>query len=345
MLDLITNENLAANNATRRHNGDIFAHHKSLDDVSLFEQYAKIRRVPIEAIIPIRGFDGDLIQHPEPITKYSALYNDATGTVLETRPVAETYKLVPHDVMFKRSSDIIQSSGLPLNDIDIYDNLYDGGRRSHRVVFFNDLKETIADSSDVVRCRLDIFNSVDGTWKFQVFSGAYRDLCRNTQVFGGKKAYQQNHKHTKNLSPDAMVTKAGLALQLWEGQVDAMRTWRMTRMNEEQFGEIIKATICKPKGAAAEHGVRSQVNERLYNYLIHRFREELPELGKTMWAGYNALTHWSTHVDEEYTTDDGKTYQTGKKTANKADVRRNRATDVRAVIESDEWKAFEGVAA
>ena len=45
---------------------------------------------------------------------------------------------------------------------------------------------------------------------FQVFSGAYRDLCRNTLVFGGQKAYHQQAKHTRNLSTTALMTKAKL---------------------------------------------------------------------------------------------------------------------------------------
>ena len=53
-------------------------------------------------------------------------------------------------------------------------------------------------NNDEVTCRLDVFNSVDMSWAFQVFSGAYRTLCRNTQVFGGEKSYQQKHLHTSN---------------------------------------------------------------------------------------------------------------------------------------------------
>jgi hypothetical protein len=39
-----------------------------------------------------------------------------------------------------------------------------------------------------ITARADIINSVDLSWAFQVFSGAYRDYCRNTCVFGGQKS-------------------------------------------------------------------------------------------------------------------------------------------------------------
>lgn len=344
MLDIIMNENLAASKAKAK-GGDVWAVHHNINDASLFETFAKIRRVPIEAVVPFKSEGGGEIHQPQRMTGYDALFNSATNEVLNTRPVGATYNLVPHDELFASQAEMLSQSDLPMGNIEVCDRLYDGGLRAHRTVYFHDLKADIGDSTDVVRCRMDIFNSVDMSWAFQVFSGAYRDLCRNTQVFGGVKAYHQKRKHTANLSPEAIIGKASGGLAMWEGQVDIMQNWQRTRLNEEQFADILKATLCRKTGAAAEYVEGKQVNERLFNYMIHRYREELPELGATMWAAYNALTHWSTHVDEEYVRDDGVTIQTGKRTANKANVRRIRSDKVRDVITSTPWKELERVAA
>jgi len=345
MLDVITTGGLAAEKAKAK--GDaVWSVHHDIGDTSLFSKYAKIRRVPIAADVPqiIDGLESNIIRS-EPVYEYQALYNEAMGEILNTRPVGKSYNLVPHDVLFATQADMLYSSDLPAGgNVEVCDRLYDGGLKAHRTIYFHDLKADVGRSDDVVRCRMDVFNSVDMSWAFQVFSGAYRDLCRNTQVFGGVKAYHQKRKHTRNLSPEAIIGKAAMGLSMWDGQVELMRNWKASPLSEEQFASILANTICKKAGAAQENGQGSAVNETKLNYLIHRYREELPELGATKWAGYNALTHWSTHVDATWEDEDGKTRQTGKKTAVLHNVRRIRSDAVRSVIESPAWECA-GVAA
>ena len=43
---------------------------------------------------------------------------------------------------------------------------------------------------------------------------------------------------------------------------------------------------------------KSQLHTRVSSTVLDRFEKETPDLGNTMWAGYNALTHWATHTDE-----------------------------------------------
>jgi hypothetical protein len=335
MLDIVTTQGAAAEQAKAK--GDsVWSVHHDLNDTSLFSKFAKIRRVPISAELPLDG--GGFT--PMDIDGFDALYNEAMGEVLNTRPVGSSYNLVPHDTLFGTQADMIRESDLPTGNVEVCDRLYDGGLKAHRTVYFHDLKADVGRADDVVRCRMDIFNSVDMSWAFQVFSGAYRDLCRNTQVFGGMKAYHQKRKHTRNLAPEAIIGKAAMGLSMWDGQVELMREWKERPMSETQFSDVLAATICKKAGAAQDNGHGKAVNERLMNYLVHRYREELPELGATRWAAYNALTHWSTHVNEEWTGDDGITRQTGKKTATLHNVRRKRADDVRAVIESPAWQGM-----
>jgi len=334
MLDIVTTRGLAAEKA--RAKGDsVFSTHHDLMDCSLYTKFARIRRVPISAELPIDGGGSSPIN----IEGYDALYNDAMGEVLNTRPVGQSYNLVSHDILFATQADLLMTSDLPANgNVEVCDRLYDGGLKAHRTVYFHDLKADVGRADDVVRCRMDIFNSVDMSWSFQVFSGAYRDLCRNTQVFGGMKAYHQKRRHTTRLSPESIIGKAAMGLAMWDGQVELMREWKDTLMDELTFSDILSKTICKKEGASQENGHGNPVNERLMNYLIHRYREEYPELGRTKWAAYNALTHWSTHIDATYERDDGKIIQTGRKSATQHNVRRFRANSVRAVIESPAWE-------
>ena len=320
--------------------------HKDYTDVSFYETYSKIKKVELDALIPVPNDDPDhgVVTTPDRLYGYFGLYNSSLDKLLETRPVSSTYKLVPHHELFHEQAKILGQSDLPLENITVKDQLYKGGLQAHRTIFFHDLETTVSNNKDKVLSRIDIFNSCDMSWSFQVFSGAYRDLCRNTLVFGGQKAYHQQAKHTRNLSTTALMTKASIGLEFWNNQKEIMLNWRAKDMSLEQFGQILKQTICKKKSKSAELNLTNPVNETKLNYLLDRFEKETPELGKTMWAGYNALTHWSTHTDETIEKEiDNKLVKirSGKSTADKPSVQRTRNDEVRTVIECDAWKELE----
>ena len=320
--------------------------HKDYTDVSFYETYSKIKKVELDALIPVPNDDPDhgVVTTPDRLYGYFGLYNSSLDKLLETRPVSSTYKLVPHHELFHEQAKILGQSDLPLENITVKDQLYKGGLQAHRTIFFHDLETTVSNNKDKVLSRIDIFNSCDMSWSFQVFSGAYRDLCRNTLVFGGQKAYHQQAKHTRNLSTTALMTKASIGLEFWNNQKETMLNWRAKDMSLEQFGQILKQTICKKKSKSAELNLTNPVNETKLNYLLDRFEKETPDLGKTMWAGYNALTHWSTHTDETIEKEiDNKLVKirSGKSTADKPSVQRTRNDEVRTVIECDAWKELE----
>ena len=322
--------------------------HRDYTDVSFYEDNSKIKKVELDALIPYEPIrDGEKVQgvyEPTRLDGYFGLYNSSLDKLLATRPVSNTYQLVPHHELFAEQAKILGQSDLPLDNVTIKDQLYKDGLQAHRTIFFHDLETTVSNNKDKVLSRIDIFNSCDMSWSFQVFSGAYRDLCRNTLVFGGQKAYHQQAKHTRNLSTTALMTKASIGLEFWNNQKDTMLNWRAKDMSLEQFGQILKQTICKKKSKSAELNLTNPVNETKLNYLLDRFEKETPDLGKTMWAGYNALTHWATHTDETIEREiDNKLVKirSGKSTADKPSVQRTRNDEVRTVIECDAWKELE----
>ena len=320
--------------------------HRDYADVSFYENNSKITKVELDALIPVPNGDTsqEEITTPDRLHGYFGLYNSSLDRLLVTRPVSSTYQLVPHHELFGEQAKILSQSDLPLDNVTVVDQLYKDGLQAHRIIYFHDLEKSVGDKQDKVLCRIDIFNSCDTSWSFQVFSGAYRDLCRNTMVFGGQKSYHQVAKHTRNLSTTALMTKASIGLEHWTSQSEQMDKWSTTPMNIEQFGNVLKETICKKKGKSAELNLTNPVNETKLNYLLDRFEKEQVELGNTMWSGYNALTHWSTHTDETIEKEiDNKVVKirSGKSTADKPSVQRTRNDEVRTVIECEAWKELE----
>jgi len=331
MLDIVTTTPKAIENCRNR-GGDMWSTHHDISDVSLYERFAKFRPVPIEAVLPV----GDGIEEPQRMDGFSALQNKATGNVIDVTPFKGSYTLKPHDLLMAEQAQTIQRSELPLGNVEVVDRIFEEGVRVHRTIYFHDLANALGTTTngekDVVRCRLDVFNSVDKSWAFQIFSGAYRDLCRNTLVFGGEKAYHQKKKHVGSMSTEAMTEKAVMGLDMWANQSEQMRLWQDRKMTEGQFVDILKTTLCKKESKAAKHEGLAEsvaVNERRLNYLLERFAEERKELGETLWAGYNALTHWATHLPDarEKGRDEKKRFD------------RNNA--VRQLISGEAWQSLE----
>jgi hypothetical protein len=328
MLDIVTTTPKAIENCKAR-GGDIWSTHHDIGDVSLYENFAKFRPVPIEAVLSL----GNGIEEPQRMADFSALQNVATGNVIDVTPFKGSYTLKPHDLLMAEQADVVQRSELPLGNVEVIDRIFEEGVRVHRTILFHDLTSRIGSGSDVVRCRLDMFNSVDKSWAFQIFSGAYRDLCRNTLVFGGEKAYHQKKKHVGSMSTEAMTHKAVMGLDMWSNQSEQMKLWQQAKMTDRQFTDILKETICRKNTKAAELEESVSINERKLNYLLERFAEEKRELGQTMWAAYNALTHWATHLPDAQ--------ERGR--AEKKRFDRNGA--VRGIIEGPAWQYLEGLAA
>ena len=337
MLDLIPNNSRVSNirDGVQYEHGDPF-------DLSLFTDRAVFERVPIEAQTywEDRTAYGELIQQvvePVKLDGYDAIFNRATGQLVDMRPVPKTYQLVPHQDMMQVQAE--QLAGSPLGGrLRVVDRLFEAGKKAHRTIYFEDLKADVKSRAgdDSVVPRLDVFNSIDMSWAFQVFSGAYRDLCRNTLVFGGKKAYHQKKKHTRNLDTASLTGKAVLSLDMFQNQREQMDRWASLGLTSRQFGDMLAETICKREARPSDKPDERPVNKGLLDYLVYQFEDEAHELGETVWAGYNALTHWSTH-----TLDTPRS----KGTQKQHDTQRVRANAVREVLTSDAWRVLEGVAA
>ena len=307
--------------------------HSDPFDLSLFTDRAVFERVPIAAEIEEPYYD-DTVVHSVGLDNYHAILNKATGQLVDMRPIPKTYQLVPHQDMMKVQAQQLEDSPLG-GRLRVVDRLFEAGKKAHRTIYFEDLKADVKSrqGSDSVVPRLDVFNSIDMSWSFQVFSGAYRDLCRNTLVFGGEKAYHQKRRHTRNLDTSALTGKAVLSLDMFQNQREQMDRWASLGLSSRQFVDVLSETICKRKPRPSD-GEEQPVNKSLLNYLGDQFEEEAKELGETMWAGYNALTHWSTHTLEK-----------GREKQKQHDAQRKRADIVRDVLTSEPWQVLEGVAA
>ena len=299
-------------------------------DTSLYISNCVFEPVPILA---------DVDGLPQEMPRYFGLFNRSLGELLDMTPFKDSYNLVHHREVFEKQAEQLQASQLGGQRMRVIDRIFEGGKKAHRTIYFPDMTSEVNSraAQDTVTPRLDVYNSIDKSWSFQVFSGAYRDLCRNTLVFGGEKSYHQKKKHTRNLDTEALTNKAVLSLDLFTNQRDQLNRWTGAGLSLNQFSDILADTICKREEKASDRFddvERPAVNKGLMDTLCDQYKEETIELGETMFAGYNALTHWSTHTLET---------KRSKKNQKQHDTQRMRSNLVRDVITSDSWRALEGV--
>ena len=318
-------------------NGTVTVTHDDITDVSLFADQGSVHKVQLT---DPKG---------RALPGYFGLENTVTGELLDSPPVSTGYKIVDHAKAFEhQAKTILGNPELPHGNFTVVDKIINGGRKTTRAIYFNDLTWDIDGRGQGVTARADLINSIDMSSAFQIFSGAYREYCENTCVFGGKKTYHQKQKHTRNLSPEALIAKAILSMAMFDQHREQMQNWRTIDLHPSQWVEIMEQTLCAKTGAGVSlsSDKRARVNGKLLDYMTHRFQQESRELGNTLWAGYNALTHWATHTDEtfERESEDGKivTLQTGRKGSNRDLVQIDRNDKVRKVLDSEAWQVLEG---
>ena len=198
--------------------------HTNLLDVSLFD-------MPIESkvnpTILLKDMNG--IEQKATMDNQVVVYRPDTMDILG-RSRSNKYKIVePKELYTAHAKKLLEQKDLPLSDVIVDDYVYEGGRKQKRTVTLPSLTKQMNDGSKV-SMRSDIFNSVDMSWLYQAFAGAYRDLCRNSLVFGGQRMYHIKQKHTKGLNVLSTLKSVG-------------NTFKLFNENQELMDKMLKQEI------------------------------------------------------------------------------------------------------
>ena len=275
--------------------------HTNLMDVSLFDFPIKKVTSPL---IQLENVKGELEQVT--MDKQVIVYRPDTMEVLGNSRSSK-YKIVEPAILFQKHAEKMMSSpDLPKNVV-VTDSLYEGGKKQKRTVAFPDLTHVMPDNSKV-NMRTDIFNSVDMSWMYQAFAGAYRDLCRNSLVFGGKRMFHIKQKHTTGLNVSATLNQITKTIEMFNENKDLMDKMINQKVSLEQVAYILAQNIAKKKSGLSRYGIQQkvEVNKKLLDYFLFQFDKETGNLGSTVWNLFNALTHWSTHIDDTFERENEK---------------------------------------
>ena len=209
---------------------------------------------------------------------FTAVVRDDTGTVLGVH--RKGYKAVPNKELYQGFEDVLMEADISLAGFTVEDHIAYHGRRVSRDYIFPGV--TVEPRvGDTVELKVSVVNSFDAYKAFQVFVAGYRLWCTNGAVsrIDGVNVYG---RHTKGFGVQFAVGKINQALEKYMALSNDWRKWAGREISDAQATQTFEAF--------------PDVN----NTLLKRFEEywttESGESGKTVWALYNTLTHWSTHA-------------------------------------------------
>ena len=276
--------------------------HNNLLDVSHFDMPIKSETNPTILLKDMNGIEQKAIMDNQVV-----VYRPDTMDILG-RSRSNKYKIVePKELYTAHAKKLLEQKDLPLSDVIVDDYVYEGGRKQKRTVTLPSLTKEMNDGSKV-SMRSDIFNSVDMSWLYQAFAGAYRDLCRNSLVFGGQRMYHIKQKHTTGLNVLSTLKSVGNTFKLFNENKELMDKMLKQEISLKTMAHILASNICKKKESSKQllGDTSISVNYKLLDYFIDRIEQESGNLGYTVWNLYNALTHWSTHIDDSFERLDDK---------------------------------------
>ena len=316
--------------------------HKNLFDVSMFDIPTKTITNPQVILKNQNGEEVKAVMDNQVIV-YRPDTLEFMGNSRSTK-----YKVVDPKELYlthaKRLTELseIKENNFSLSNIKIIDKVYEGGRKQHREIQFPDLHKKFDDGS-IVNMRSDVFNSLDMSWLYQCFAGAYRDLCANGLVFGGQRMFHVKSKHTKGLNVGATLRQVTNTIKHFEENWQLMEAMMNRQISLKGMAHILANNICakKMKSKQLLDDTKVEPNYKLLDYFIDKIERESGSLGYTVWNLYNALTFWSSHIDDEFERIDengnARTIKMTRAGSKPHTARTKREDKIREFMNSKDW--------
>ena len=280
--------------------------------------------------------------------EYQSLYTKPMDSIERGEFHPDYHRLVPNKVVSVRSDtqDILGFHSLQYKGV----NFRDGIDRCRDIIIKSDLADdsvteeilvtpnskqcvvtytlpnVMIDTPDRDKAALMIImtNSFNGVWAFSIQVGLKQWACFNTQI-SATDGLVYKSRHNRFLNLDHAVSVITKSIPILHEQTELWRQW----LNEECFNSDALKII----GAATKNqflidnyrqvtatGFRQQVRRsKNVAHLWGAWEKYKRSLGSNMWAMYNTLTDWSTHVE-------------AKKSGSVASIRSRRENIVKKVI-------------
>ncbi len=255
----------------------------------------------------VRGDDGGFINAGP---KHQAIVRTDEEAILGIH--GSRYKVRPYSEQVNRLMEVVEGLG---HEVSVSEKVYGSGEQYRREILFKDLKIE-PKVNDIVKFRIDLFNSYDGSWAEQFVCWAFRLWCLNgctTSDFSVRSVI----KHTNSeFNRELAVNRIENAIEMFFQSETEFRRWIGRETSTQEIEHLFIRTIAHaPTKKDKFHFSKPCLDSLMLNYA-----HEDP----TLWGAYNAATSWATHIGE-------------KVRGAPQNVERNRNNAVAKMLRAPEW--------
>lgn len=220
-----------------------------------------------------------LSQYQE-ISNYKTLINSESGDVFGI--LSKKYQLVKHEDAIEMVEEAIEKSP-EYGKYDKQITFPSKGGKMHATYIFPEVEVPVT-SGDSINPKIEIFNSYDGQWRFNIIFGAFRLVCSNGLVIG-EKVFQYQAKHFSTF--DEMIVKKTLkeSMDAFSEQTQIWKTWVNKVLAPDQYEQIMEQL---PLGKKQRKEIRTEVEVSSGISL-----EQQKHL--TWWIFFNILCQYVSH--------------------------------------------------
>tara|TARA_B100000508_G_scaffold135612_1_gene127618 strand:- start:138 stop:998 length:861 start_codon:yes stop_codon:yes gene_type:complete len=213
-----------------------------------------------------------------------------TGQVLGIH--GSKYKPIAHKDVVDNVMQGVDKTGITdyKTDIKIFEN---GAKMRGSVTFENLVIEPQKD--DIIKFRINFFNSYDQSWAFSTICDGLRLWCMNgctTPV----NASTLRFKHTTKVNIQSIKERVLAGYHFFKDSGKEYSEWATIRLSNNSVQRFLEQTVAKTFKRSSNS---IPFNITRTETLLEGFDRESRSLGNTKWALYNALTYWSTHTEGE----------------------------------------------
>lgn len=226
------------------------------------------------------------------------------------KAVGNDYQLVNHSEAFATAERIIEGSGLDTSGMERDFKISHEGARAFGFYRFPMHREEVA-LNDTIELQLLVRNSIDGSMRFCIEYGALRLACLNGMTALGSIG-KFKRKHTKYLNIHDAVEPLQNVIEVYQSSVETWKRFKDRAVTDSEAITLIADAVATPDikkfiinsidsefSGDVEHCLWHKQLSRAYQVkdVWSEYKKYRKDVGHNLWGVYNALTHWSTHME------------------------------------------------
>ena len=213
--------------------------------------------------------------------RYRAIVDEKTNKLFSV--VSVDYKLIRHEEAIEEIEKAIGATP-NLGGYEATTDFYNDGGRMLREYIFHD-HQMVIQAGDLVKPKLQLFNSYDLTWPFIVILGAYRLVCTNGLVVN-QKLFHLKKRHVFHIKTLNLVEEVSTALKRFSKQAAEWKKWTDAPLSKGAYGSILETMALGKNG-------EEEINNRIDQEATGLDKDSFPLV--SLWIFFNILTWYITH--------------------------------------------------